>query len=81
MDNAFPLPLTYTAASHQGVIKMFWLHFWGAVMTTHRHIYVDATLTAAADWSDVPIHGGHLGTGPLAPAVHYVYRGMTCLHY
>ena len=26
--------MTYTAASHQGVIKMFWLHFWGAVMTS-----------------------------------------------
>ena len=23
--------MTYTAASHQGAIKMFWLHFWGAV--------------------------------------------------
>lgn len=23
----------YTAARHQGVIEMFWLHFWVAVMT------------------------------------------------
>ena len=23
--------MTYTAASHQGAIEMFWLHFWGAV--------------------------------------------------
>ncbi len=26
--------MTYTAASHQGAIKMFWLHFWGAVMSS-----------------------------------------------
>ncbi len=24
--------MTYTAADCQGAIKMFWLHFWGAVM-------------------------------------------------
>ena len=26
--------MTYTSASHQGSIKMFWLHFWGAVMSS-----------------------------------------------
>ena len=26
--------MTYTAASHQGALKMFWLHFWRAVMTS-----------------------------------------------
>lgn len=24
--------MTYTAADHQGLIKMFWPHFWAAVM-------------------------------------------------
>ena len=25
--------MTYMAASHQGATEMFWLHFWGAVMS------------------------------------------------
>ncbi len=26
--------MTYTGASHQGAIEMFWFHFWGAVMSS-----------------------------------------------
>ncbi len=26
--------MSYTGASHQGAIKMIWLHFWGAVMSS-----------------------------------------------
>lgn len=26
--------LTYTAASHQGAMEMFWLHLWDAVMSS-----------------------------------------------
>ena len=26
--------MTCTTASHQGSIEMFWLHFWGAVMSS-----------------------------------------------
>ena len=28
----------------------------------------------------VCLQGGHLGTGPLAPIVHYIYGGMVFLH-
>ena len=33
--------MTYSAASHHGVIETFWLHFWGAV-TLSFFIYVNA---------------------------------------
>ncbi len=26
--------MNYTVASQQGAIEMFWLHFWGAVMSS-----------------------------------------------
>lgn len=30
--------MTYTAARHQGAIKMFWLHFWGTSNVTLQSI-------------------------------------------
>ncbi len=29
--------ITYTTARHRGVIKMFWLHFWGTVLSPVFH--------------------------------------------
>lgn len=30
--------MTYTVASHWGAIEMFWLHIWGAVMSSIFYI-------------------------------------------
>lgn len=32
--------MIYSAASHQGVIKIFWLHFWGALILTLDDIFI-----------------------------------------
>lgn len=60
--------LTFTAASHKGVIEMFWLHFWGAIMTS---IFHTQRLLKSAQWA---VAWGAKYCGPESNTLRFGYE-------